>query len=226
MIRIVYDAVIVLSGGLTREGVPQPWVQARLDAAVPYISESTYVILNSRGTPHKPPPLSDSGHPIDECHASAEYLTKTHGVRDEMILLDAWSYDTMGNAFFALVNHVLPREFSSVLVVTSEFHMTRTRVVFEHIFGLARDASGESLVTRVDFVEAPNTGMTREVVEARVEKELKSLRQYEADNVPRIGSLKQLNVFMFSEHGAYSYANGHKLKPPPMVGYDKVKESY
>lgn len=222
MLRLIYDAVIVLSGGLQKDGTPQPWVQARLDAAVPFTTETTFVILNSRGTVYKKPPLTEAGMPIDESLASATYLVKNHGIDPKKILLDSWSYDTMGNAFFALVNHVIPRRMESVLVITSEFHMPRTRVVFDHIFGLP------DTPVRVEYLTSPNLGMTHEAVVARMEKELNSIRSYQKINVPRITTLEQLYVFMFSEHNAYAFANMHNLHTPNLPGatFTKVLDSY
>ena len=37
------------------------------------------------------------------------------------------SYDTIGNAYFSLTQHVVPRAWSNVVVVTNEFHLPRTR---------------------------------------------------------------------------------------------------
>ena len=97
--KVIYDAVIVLSGGLTADGRPNENVRERLDTAAPYITQSEYVILNSRGTPHKPPPRDAFGFPIDESEASAEYLVNEHGIDSNKILIDSWSKDTIGNAY-------------------------------------------------------------------------------------------------------------------------------
>ena len=76
----MYDAVIVLSGELTPERLPTEIVLARLDTAVPYIHQCELVIPNSRGTPHKPPPLNEKRFPVDEAVASAQYLMTHHGL--------------------------------------------------------------------------------------------------------------------------------------------------
>eukprot|EP00039_Didymoeca_costata_P014211 m.227046 g.227046 ORF g.227046 m.227046 type:complete len:69 (+) comp15970_c0_seq4:88-294(+) len=51
-----YDAVIVPGGGLTKDGQPNSFVEARLDSAAQFKGKCKYFILLSRGTPHKPPP--------------------------------------------------------------------------------------------------------------------------------------------------------------------------
>lgn len=200
MSKYIYDAVIVLSGGLTADGQPNACVTARLDTGFPYIHDSKFVILNSRGTPHKPPPLSVAGFPIDESVASAEYLISTHGVAPDKILLDSWSMDTIGNAYFALTNHVIPRELRKIVVVTSEFHMSRSRLIFDHIFSLARDLNPE-----ITYISSPDCGIDEVSLTARKEKERRSAEYYRDRNMQIITDLKTLNYFIFSIHGAYSF---------------------
>lgn len=47
------------------------------------------------------------------------------------------SYDTVGNAYYSLTIHALPAGWSSLAVITSEFHMLRTQALFSHIYGSA-----------------------------------------------------------------------------------------
>jgi hypothetical protein len=41
-----------------------------------------------------------------------------------------------GNGFFALTQHVIPRRWRRMAVVTSDFHMPRSHAIFEWVFGL------------------------------------------------------------------------------------------
>lgn len=196
-----FDAIVVLSGGLTPESLPQPWVQARLDAAIPHlVSESTYLILNSRGTPHKPPGT------IDESVASAKYVAEKYGVEPGRILLDSWSLDTIGNAYFALVNLVVPLQLKSVLVITSEFHMTRSAAIFTHVFSLVQTCS-------VEFLETDNRGLSSEALHARRRKEEASLGNFFTHVVPKTSTLANLTRFVFGEHAAYSFGGNPMMAP-------------
>ena len=213
-----YDAVIVLSGGLTSDGNPTENVRTRLDTAVPYIGESRYVILNSRGTPHKPPPMDPTGFPIDESEASAEYLVSQHGVDPTKILLDSWSKDTIGNAYFGLSSFIIPRNLERVLVITSQFHMDRSRIIFDHIFSL----SNKSL--RLYYCASPDVGLSPTALEARIEKEKVSAENYERNIAPNVSDLMKLNEFIFSVHDAYRYCprrrdiSGDNEKAAPILG--------
>ena len=63
------DAVIVPGGGLDDAGQPLMWVQARLDAALQHDSRTTFYLVLSRGTTHKPAPLDADGFAVDEAVA-------------------------------------------------------------------------------------------------------------------------------------------------------------
>ena len=47
------------------------------------------------------------------------------------------SFDTVGNAYFALTIHAIPAGWRKVAVVTSAFHMPRTRALFEDLWSRA-----------------------------------------------------------------------------------------
>lgn len=51
------------------------------------------------------------------------------------------SYDTVGNAYYSLCIHVIPAGWRRLAVVTSDFHMPRSRALFADIYRLA----GQSL---------------------------------------------------------------------------------
>jgi uncharacterized SAM-binding protein YcdF (DUF218 family) len=65
----------------------------------------------------------------------AEYLMQK-GVPASDLLKEISSYDTVGNAFFSFVIHSVPARWREIAVVTSQFHMPRTRQLFEDIYGI------------------------------------------------------------------------------------------
>ena len=202
MSRYLYDAIIVLSGGLTPEGVPNPWVAARLDTAISVFDEcdNCWLVLNSRCTPHKLPIVTASGHVVDESVAAAKYVVERYGVDSSRILLDSWSVDTIGNAYFFLMNHIVPLELRNVLVITSSFHVNRARIIFEHIFGLHTQWTIQS-----HFMETEDTGMPPNVLAARVAKEADSMTEFSQKTIPQIQSIKELTKFVFVKHRGYSF---------------------
>jgi hypothetical protein len=167
----------------------------RFDRAIEVAGEAWLMPL-SAGTPYRPPPLHERGFPIFEARAGAAYLVG-RGVDPRRILIEESSYDTLGNAFFSRVLHVIPRGFSRVLVITSEFHMPRVEAVFRWVYGL----DGGSCA--VEFDAVPDVGMDAEALQARADQERASLAVFESLRA-RVATLGELHRYLFTEHGVYS----------------------
>ena len=199
-----YDVIIIPGGGLAARE-PAAWVRARLDAALRHDSNTDFYLVLSRGTTHKPPPLDDGGFPIDEATASARYLVE-HGVDARRVLLEAWSLDTIGNAAFARLFHADLRGWQRLLVVTSTFHLPRTRAIFDWIFTLphAGDTIGRRRTVHIEYEAVPEAGLAEEaVLSSRRQKEDRALQALRETTIPRIADLSALHTFLFVEHGAY-----------------------
>lgn len=214
-----FDAIIIPGGGLEPDSsLPQPWVRARLDAALKLSSRTKYFVALSRGTTHRPPPLDARGFPIAESAASAKYLLD-HGVEDPArILLDAWSLDTIGNVFFARNMICEPMQLKRCCVITSAFHMPRTRAIFEWVFSLGSEKFD------IDYCVTPDVGLDAAMSSARVEKERNSLIALQEKTIPRIKTLGELSHFLFVEHAAYnSRAVISSSQAADVNGFDSIK---
>jgi uncharacterized SAM-binding protein YcdF (DUF218 family) len=62
-----------------------------------------------------------------------------HGVPAQAILCDTHSRDTVGDAVFTKRNIVLPKGWKRLLVITSDYHVKRTKAIFEFIYGADYD---------------------------------------------------------------------------------------
>lgn len=82
---------------------------------------------------------------MHEGAACADYLITQCGVPAGSILKECSSYDTIGNAYFAATIHAVPAGWNGgrLAIVTSDFHMPRSRAIFETIFSLS-DATHSS----------------------------------------------------------------------------------
>jgi uncharacterized SAM-binding protein YcdF (DUF218 family) len=196
----ILDAIVVPGGGLTADGDAPDWVRARLDRALELfeVNREARVVLLSRGTPHKPPPLDPDGRPIDEAYVSAEYM-RERGVPSEQLLQDTWSLDTIGNALFLRLMHLDPRRLRRVAVITNAFHMPRVEAIFEWV--LALPPAPVRFTT--SYVPVPDLGLTDEQLEARRSKESASLSKLRV-TMSQIGSMQQLHAFIFERHGSYA----------------------
>lgn len=165
------------------------------------------MILLSAGTAHRPPPIDDKGFPVLESKAAADYL-RARGVPPERLWTETSSYDTVGNAFFCRVIHTDPRGLRRLGIITSSFHMPRTRLIFDWVFTLS--VSGERY--QLSYHETPDSGMSDEELKARNAKERTAMQQL-LPKIQRIPTLPDLHRFLYAEHTAY-LAGGEFLSIP------------
>jgi DUF218 domain len=197
-----YDAVLIPGGGLTADGRPHPSVQRRLDAALAVAGMPLLISLSGM-TPHAPPPLDWLGFPILESQAGTTYLLERK-VERTRLLNESCSRDTIGNAYFARVIHTDPRRLRRLLVITSEFHMPRTREIFETVFSLRGAGQGWfSRKYRLDFQATPNDGYRADELTARIARENESLARWR-ETCLRFRSLTDLHAWLHGEHAAYA----------------------
>jgi len=195
-----FDAVLVLGGGLTPAGVPHPWVIARLEQALTIPGEPALVCLSAY-SPHTGPHRNVEGLLVTEASAAATWLLQ-RGCDPGRIFTEASSLDTIGNAYFARVQHVEPRGWSRLLVVTSEFHLPRTRAVFETVLGLP-NRHGERW--NCEFVGTDNSGLAADILRERSDKESRALERWlrqvaEAD----WQTLADFHRWLWTEHACYA----------------------
>ena len=183
------------------------WTKRRLDRAIA-VQRGEYILTLSAGTVYKPPILDKEGYPIFESVAAANYLA-SQGIPARRILTETCSYDTIGNAYFSRVIHVEPRHFKRLMVITSEFHLPRTKSIFEWVYSL--DVLADFF--DIHFEPVTDEGIDKGILEARREKEKTSLASL-VEISSRIRTLPQFHEWLFTEHGAYSIS----AKPQRLTG--------
>ena len=193
-----HDCVLIPGGGLLDDGSLPPWTIARLEYALSLKDNSRWFILLSGGTVHKPPPLNEDGFPYFESHEMAKFLVKK-GLDSARVLTEISSYDTIGNAYFSRLLFIEPLSIKKLLVVTSEFHMPRTRAIFEWIFHLPPSP----LEYQLSFETTPDKGLSPQALAARVQREKNSLNNLN-NTIREITSLDDFLIWLYSEHTAYA----------------------
>jgi hypothetical protein len=206
-----FDAILIPGGGLRGSGDVPPWVKRRLDRAVE-IRQDEYIITLSAGTTHKPQPRDKDGFTLFESEAAARYLM-VKGVPQQYVLCETSSYDTIGNAYFSRVIHAEPRGFKKLLVINSDFHMPRTKAIFQWVYGLPANNSGPGFELYFEAVPDDNEGLDETTLLARSEKEKKGMEQV-IKLKEKIRTLPALHQWLFAEHGAYAAG----VKPVRLTG--------
>jgi len=200
-----YDCILIPGGGLTPEGELPLWTIARLEHAITYKEQFRWIAFLSGGTVHKPPPIDDRGYPVFESHKAAEYLVGS-GLNPGQILTEICSYDTIGNAYYSRLLFTEPLQLKKLLIITSDFHMPRTREIFEWIFHLPP----LTFEYQLKFEKSPNEGLSPSTLAARVQRENRSLKKLHLTR-QNITSLEKLHTWLYTEHSAY--AIGKKNEP-------------
>ena len=197
----MYDCIVIPGGGIDSNGSPSAWVAARLDRAVEMASSTTYFLVLSRGTTHRPPLLDKHEFPIDEASASAAYLIERH-IPSNKILIENWSLDTIGNAYFARQCILEPMELHRLAVITNEFHMARTKLIFDWVCSLTNSTKDRCEKYHIDYFTVDNQDMTDEQLVARIDKERLACDDLKI-KIEQITNFSQMAQFIFVEHGAY-----------------------
>ena len=193
-----YDCIFIPGGGLLLDGSLPPWTQSRVDRALELREQTRWVACLSAGTVHKPPPLNHAGHPIYESTVAAEYLIN-NGAKPETILTEICSYDTIGNAYYSRLLFADPFKMRNLLVITSDFHMARTKVIFEWIYSL----TPLTLKYQMKFENISDQGLSPSSLKARQLREKKSLDQLQS-TTSRISTLSECFGWLYTEHKAYA----------------------
>lgn len=207
---MTYDCIVIPGGGLDSNGSPSPWVIARLDRALEMTSMTNYFLVLSRGTTHRPPVLNKNAFPIDEASASAAYLIE-HQIPSNRILVENWSLDTIGNAYFARQCILEPMKLHRLAVITNEFHMDRTKLIFNWIFSLTNSSEERCNNFQIDYFPVHNQDMTDEQLIARIEKERLACEDLKL-KIVQMTNLSQIAQFLFVDHGAYQAKSLHSQR--------------
>lgn len=126
-----HEAIIVLAGGINRDGTLSLTSQERTDAGIELFKNGDAPIILFSGSwsfmfPNPPDILESEG---------MKKYAISKGVPEENILTELKSKDTLGNAYFCKVDFAKPRDWKKIIIVTSDFHINRTKYLFGKVFG-------------------------------------------------------------------------------------------
>ncbi len=196
------DLIIVLGGGLDSDGRVHEWVKRRLDRAFELhkIYNAT-ILCCGGGTYHKPPFTNDKGFVVHESTESVNYLIQK-SVLPNRILKEWSSYDTIANAYFSFTNHVLCREeWKNIAVITSYFHMERTKEIFNWIYKIFETKFNRNF--DIIYYSVSDIGLDKNMIKDRKDRESNSLNNIKLLS-DRIKTVNELHKWLFTEHNAYN----------------------
>ena len=186
------DAIIVLGGGVESDG-SLTWVSdTRVAKAVEVFRAgiAPRIIFSGRCS------LAQEEPPVTEAQAMADFA-RFLGAPPEALLLEEESRDTLGNAYFTREHYLEPNGWTSVRVVTSDFHLSRAAWVFRKILGGAYDFS---------FVSAFSGLSPRELIGRALEECRISIFLNEWLQAVQEGDDEAIDRLFLQEHPGYAEA--------------------
>lgn len=150
------DAIVVLGGGVHPDGTLPTVARRRVERAVELFEGgiAPRLILTGRCG------LTATDVPVTEAAAMAEHAA-AFGVPRSALLLEEDAKDTLGNAYFTWARFLEPHGWTSIRVVTSDFHLSRAAWVFRKILGSGYDFS---------LVAAPSGLSPRELIDRALDE--------------------------------------------------------
>ena len=186
------DAIVVLGGGIKPDGTLPQVACARVERAVElyHAGIAPRLILSGRCGLTDPDPV------VTEAAAMAAHA-REHHVPSDALLLEEEARDTVGNAYFTREMYLAPNGWTSIRVVTSDFHLSRAAYVFRKILGTSYDFS---------FVSSDSGFTPRELILRALEECKLSIFLNEWLQAMEAGDEHAIDRLMVHEHPGYSDA--------------------
>lgn len=212
------DGIFVLAGGIDKEGKCHNFVKDRLNIAWQiYKLNNKPIFCLGGGSYHISPILNKSGFIIHEATSCSEYLISL-GVDTNMIYKEWSSYDTIANGFFAFTNFIIPLNLKNIILITSEFHIERSKLIFEwqkQIFNSH---------TNIIYKSSNNNNLNKDVLESRLKREKSSITNLKNTIIPKINTLELFHKWFYTEHKAY--CSDSELNRKYHLKDELIKKSY
>jgi hypothetical protein len=189
---------ILLGGGVNYDGSLPDHVAERVNYAVSHSSDNDSLIFSTLFTLNLPVLVDSNGFPFSEAYSMCRHYSDMGGKAKDLYLENS-SFDTVGSAVFCALHFGwLARSTSEAVVITSEFHMPRSREIFTRIFNTLRS----EFSAKLRFVEVANR-CGDEALAARREHERSQLGSFISQSDSWAGDEDCLRWF-FSEHDLYN----------------------
>ncbi len=122
-IIIVLGNLMDISGQLGKESC------SRLDLAMDVFRKNKYSFIITCGWDYR----DDSNIAIAD--AMKSYIVNNSHISDELVLTETNSRDTVGDAIFTKINIIKKKSMNNLLIVTSDYHVSRAHKIFSYIYG-------------------------------------------------------------------------------------------
>ncbi len=196
------DYIFILAGGLKENGEINDFVKKRLDKGIELYNEiknnskNCKIIVMGGGTYHKSPFLNEDKFVIHESTSCAIYLNK-NGIKAENIFREWSSYDTIANGLFAYMNFIIPLNIKKIYLITSEFHIDRTKTIFNYFNTLYGN------LIKINYITTENYGIDKNILIERIKRENNSNINFKNNIIDNYHTLNDFMNWFYINHNAY-----------------------
>lgn len=170
----------------------------RLEKAIEIYSGSEMFIPCTLYTVNKKP-IIKNGFPLSESELAAKKL-ESKGINRNKIYPESFSYDTIGNIYLSKLIQVEPLGINKLIIVTSAYHMDRTKFVFEWIYNLKPNNKDFKFYFHKAIDPPMDIELKNEVIAAE-NKKLNSLKLL----AEKINTKADFHTWFFHDHSAYTF---------------------
>lgn len=203
---LMKDVIIILAGGINNDGSLPDLPKSRVDCGIQHFRNGDARVLIMTGKYGFWLDWQKQIPPRSEAEAMKEYAISKK-IPSDSILTEQESKDTLGNAYFTKVNILEPNNWKNILVVTSDFHLERTKYIFDLVLGAEYSITYDTVKTML-----PPEKITS--LEEQEKKTIAILKETIGEVSP--GDTKAIENIIFTKHPGYS--------PNPEHSYEKLKE--
>lgn len=140
-------ALIVLSHLMDANGELDNETLVRIELAIELFRRKEFDFIITSGSDDQ----DDSDFKIGE--VVADKLRSQYSIEKSKVLVDVFSKDTVGDAFFLRRNIVHPHGINSITVVTTSYHVQRTDMIFKKFFSPSVSVTTVGAKLALDNVE-------------------------------------------------------------------------
>ena len=187
--------IIILGGGLTKNYQLPTWVKDRCSQAIKIFNnapDNFNIVTASGGSYHYKPNIAGNFIEFESC-IIAKYLIDNQ-IPSDKIYRESSSYDTIGNMFFIRTTITDPLDLKDLIIITSDFHMERSKILADFIFNLDNKYN-------IQYIETV-TNIDKDIYHKRIEKEDNSINKFIKD-MTEINSFKDFTHWLYTQHICY-----------------------
>ena len=111
------------SGELNKES------RLRLDLAIELFHKKKHSFIITSGWDYF------GEYKIAIAYSMKSYIVNNSNISNDLVLTETTSRDTVGDAIFTKINIVKKTGLNNLLIVTSDYHVERTKKIFSYIYG-------------------------------------------------------------------------------------------